>query len=274
MRAEVVMATADDFTARGWAVIDLRDPAVAVEIGDHLLGWLRAGPLPGLDRLDEYHHHVTDDAHPRVQYDLATWYWEQRLGRRIVDAELDFLRSFVGLDLHVQRYPYLRVARPDRPDDVTGLHRDLLYGASPFEVSMLVPFTDLEADAALRVVTGSHLEPASSFPATRVESDAVAPGSPRHRLGFPYAPQVLADEVAARAEPVPLRMGQALLMSLGLVHGQTVNASATTRFSTDVRVVNSLAPIAFARGVRDDYYEPLCSSPVTDQARRQIAADG
>jgi hypothetical protein len=85
---------------------------------------------------------------------------------------------------------------------------------------------------------------------------------------------VLADEVASRAEPVPLRMGQALVMSLGLVHGQSVNASATTRFSTDVRVVNSLAPIAFARGVRDDYYEPLCSSPVTEQARRQIAADG
>jgi hypothetical protein len=268
------MTTADDFAARGWAVIDLREPAVAVDVGARLLGWLRAGPLPDLDRLDDYHRHVDDDTHPRVQYELATWYWDQRLGRRIVDAEQDFLQSFVGLDLHVQRYPYLRVARPGRPGDVTGLHRDLLYGASPFEVSMVVPFSDLDADRALRVVTGSHLEPASSFPAIRTDSDLVTPGSPRHRLGFPYAPQVLADAVAERAEPVPLRVGQALLMSLALVHGQTVNASTTTRFSTDVRVVNSLAPIAFARGVREDYYEPWCSSPVTEQARRQIAADG
>ncbi len=62
-------------------------------------------------------------------------------------------------------------------------------------------------------------------------------------------------------------------MSLGLVHGQTVNAGTTTRFTTDVRVVNSLAPATFARGVRADYYEPLCSSPVTEQARRQLDAD-
>ena len=157
---------------------------------------------------------------------------------------------------------------------MTGLHRDLLYGASPYEVSLLVPFTDLDADNALRVVTGSHTEPASSFPATRVESATVTAGSPQHQLGFPYAPQVLDAAVAERAEPVPLRRGQALVMSLGLVHGQTVNAGTSTRFTTDVSVVNSLAPTTFTRGVRADYYEPLCSSPVTEQARRQLDADG
>jgi ectoine hydroxylase-related dioxygenase (phytanoyl-CoA dioxygenase family) len=180
----------------------------------------------------------------------------------------------VGLDLHVQRYPYLRIARPGRVDDVTGMHRDLLYGASPYEVSLLVPFTELDAESALRVVSGSHVAPASSYPATRVESTDVTPGSTKHRLGFPYAPQVLAPDVAAQAEPVPLRVGQALLMSLGLVHGQEVNRGGTTRVTTDVRVVNSLAPVDFSRGVRDDYYEPLCWSPVTEQARRQIAAEG
>jgi len=267
------MTLAADFAARGWAVIDLRDPGVATDIGARLLGWLRAGPLPDLDRLHEYHLHVVDGEHDRVHYELAAWYWGQGLGRRIIASELEFLRAFVGLDLHVQRYPYLRVARPHQPADVTGLHRDLLYGASPFEISMVVPFTDLDADSALRVLSGSHTEPASSYPATRVESTEVTQGSPRHLLGFPYAPQILSDDVAARTEPVPLRVGQALLMSLGLVHGQTVNASTATRFTTDVRVVNSLAPTAFARGVREDYYEPLCASPVTEQARRQLAAD-
>jgi len=273
MLVRSTMTVAADFAARGWAVIDLRDPGVATDVGARLLGWLRAGPLPDLDRLDEYHLHVVDDEHARLHYELAEWYWDRGLGRRIIASELEFLRAFVGLDLHVQRYPYLRIARPHRPSDVTGLHRDLLYGASPFEVSMVVPFTDLDADSALRVVTGSHTEPASTFPATRVESKVVAPGSAGHRLGFPYAPQVLSDGVAARSEPVPLRVGQALLMSLALVHGQSANASTTTRFTTDVRVVNSLAPTAFARGVRDDYYEPLCTSPVTEQARRQLEAD-
>jgi hypothetical protein len=266
--------TAERFVADGWVVVDLHDPTVVREVADQLLQWLRADGLPDLDRLDDYHLHVTDaDEHDRVHWDLATRYWNARLGHRIVAGELDWLRGFVGLDLHVQRHPYLRVARPGRHRDVTGLHRDLLYGASPFEVSLVVPFTDLDGGSALRVVSGSHTEPTAAYPATRAESPDVQPGSRRHRLGFPYAPQVLDPEVARRAEPVPLRVGQALVMSLGLVHGQTVNESATARFSTDVRVVNSLAPVAFSRGVRADYYEPLTSSPVTEQARRQLAAD-
>jgi len=267
------MTPDEQFVTRGWSVVELEDPSVVAATGARLLEWLRAGPAPGLDRLDDYHLHVSDGEHERVHYELAEQYWDARLGHDIVASELPFLRAFVGLDLHVQRYPYLRIARPGRATDVTGMHRDLLYGASPYEVSLFVPFTDLDAESALRVVSGSHTEPASSFPATRVVSTDVTPGSQRHRLGFPYAPQVLAPEVLERAEAVPLRVGQALLMSLGLVHGQEVNGSATTRITTDVRVVNSLAPVAFARGVRDDYYEQLCSSPVTEQARRQLVTD-
>ncbi len=262
------------FVDRGWVVVDLVDAAVVTEIRDALLRQLRTSALPGLTRLEDYHGHVSHDRHDAVLFDLATWYWDARLGHRLVDAELPFFRSFVGLDLHVQRYPYLRVARPGQPGDVTGIHRDTLYGASPYEVSMVVPFTDLDADAALRVVSGSHLEPPARYPATRVESETVTPGSRRHLLGFPYAPQVLDPELAARAEPVPLRVGQALLFSLGLVHGQVVNASDATRITTDVRVVNSLAPAAFGRGVRADYYEPLCESPVTEQARRHLEGAG
>ena len=258
------------FVERGWVVVDLARGDVVAESRGALLAHLQTSGLPELERLEDYHEHVDDDRHEATWYELATWYWASGLSRRTIDAELPFLRRFVGLDLHVQRYPYLRIARPAQPGDVTGIHRDTYYGASPYEVSIVVPFTELDADSALRVVSGSHLEAAEQYPATRVESETVKSGSPRHQLGFPYAPQLLDPEVATRAEPVPLQVGQALLMSLGLVHGQVENTSATTRFTTDVRVVNSLAPVAFGRGVRADYYEPLCSSPVTEQARRHL----
>jgi hypothetical protein len=264
---------ASQFVSHGWAVVELADPNVAREVGDALLTRLRT-ELPDLERLDDYHLHVDDAAHEHIWWELANWYWDAALGRRIVESELAFLRAFVGLDLHVQRYPYLRIARPGRPDDVTGVHRDTNYGASPYEVSMFVPLTDLSDEAALRVVSGSHVEPPEAYPATRHESPTVELGSVRHRLGFPYAPQVLAPEVDARAEPVPLRVGQALVFGLGLVHGQAVNAAATTRVSTDIRVVNSMAPVRFARGVRTDYYEPLCSSAVTAQAQRHLGPSG
>jgi hypothetical protein len=259
---------ARDFVDRGWVVVDLDGTEVVAGVADQLLARLRSTSLPQLDRLEDYHRHVVDDAHDDVHHELAEWYWEAGLGRCIVDAELGFLRALVGLDLHVQRYPYLRVARPGEARDVTGIHRDTDYGASAYEVSMVVPFTRMGEEGALRVVSGSHLDPPERYPATRVESESVTPGSSRHRLGFPYAPQVLDDDVVQRAEPVAVEVGQALVMSLGLVHGQALNAGTTTRFSTDVRVVNSLAPVAFARGVRADYYVPLCESPVTEQARR------
>jgi hypothetical protein len=258
------------FLERGWVVVDLAGGSVVHEAREGLLAHLRASALPGLTRLEDYHRVVDEAEHLDVWFAAASWCWDAGVGRRIVEAELPFLRGFVGLDLHVQRYPYLRLARPGRPEDVTGIHRDTLYGASPYEVSLMVPLVDVDTESALRVVTGSHTAPADRYPATRVDSEVVTPGSARHLLGFPYAPQVLDPEVATRAEPVPLRVGQALVMALGLVHGQVVNAGSHTRVSLDVRVVNSLAPVEFARGVRSDYYEPLCASPVTAQARRHL----
>ena len=249
-------------------VIDLPDPDAVLDARAALVAWLRDGPVPALQTLEDYHLAVDDRAHADVHWDLSSWFWERRLAHDIVARNLALLQQLAGIDLHVQRYPYLRIARPGRAPDVTGLHRDTLYGASPWELSLIVPFTDVTAASAVQVVSGSHAEPAAAYPATRRDSPDVEPGSRAHRLGFPYAPQELAPEVAARAEPVPLRVGQALAFGLGLVHGQSVNAGEQTRVSVDVRVVNSLAPVALARGVRADYYEPLSAAPVTRLAQR------
>jgi hypothetical protein len=265
-------SAARQFLDGGWTVADLPDQAIVFEARDRLLGYLQANGVPRLSSLDEYHRWVDDGQHLDILDRLAGFYWDQRLGLEIVTRNLDPIRQLVGLDLHVQTFPYLRVARPSRPADVVGLHRDTNYGASPFEVSIMVPFTDLDADAALRVVSGSHVAPSDAFPATRRPDLGVAQGSREHRLGFPYAPQVLEPSVRDHAEPVPLRVGQALLFSLSLVHGQETNHATTTRVSTDIRVVNSLAPVNWSRGVRGNYYSPLCSSAVTEQANRYLTA--
>jgi hypothetical protein len=46
-----------------------------------------------------------------------------------------------------------------------------------------------------------------------------------------------------------------------------VNTGSVTRLSSDIRVVNSLAPVSFSRGVQKEYYEPLWESPVSKVAR-------
>ena len=259
---------------RGWAAIDLPDPGPVFAIRDQLLAQLRADVCPDLTSLDDYHSFATeDDAHVAILHRLSQWYWERQLGATLIEANLDLIRGLVGSDLHIQRYPYLRAVRPGRARDAAPLHRDTYYGASPYELSVLVPFTEMDSDSAIRVVTRSHIEPDGAFPFDQVRSEDVVIGSKKHELGFPYAPKRLHAAAVDRSEPVPLRVGQALLFGLSLVHGGGVNSSRSTRFSTDIRVANSLAPVQWSRGVRADYFVPLCSSPIGRIARAYLAAN-
>jgi hypothetical protein len=262
----------DDYDAlveRGWMVVDLPDPSIVHAVGERLRIHLCADLGTTLERLEDYHALVTDDTrHLEVLGALAAAFWNAGLGVEIVRRNLSLFQRLAGLDLHVQTYPYLRAARPHCPQDCTGLHRDTHYGASPFELAALVPFTAVSTASGLRVISGSHAEPSTAYPFTQTKTDHAAIGSVRHRLGFPYAPRTLDPGLDGRAEPVTLAVGQVLLFGLGLVHGGVENTGATTRFSADVRVANSLAPVQWARGVRADYYTPLCSAPMTRLARR------
>lgn len=254
MRSDAV----DAFVERGWAVFDLPDPRVVFRVRDRLLARLRDLLSVDLDSLESYHAVVGDDAHHfDIWYQLATTYWLEEHGVEIIRRNLELAQRLAGVDLCVQVQPYLRMARPRRAQDCTGLHRDTYYGASPYEVALFVPFTDVVHGSALRVVSGSHVGLDTAYPFTQELRPDIAIGSKRHQLGFPYAPRVLDPALLDRAEPVPMVLGQALAFSLSLVHGGVENASPATRVSTDIRVVNSLAPVRWSRGVRAEYYRPL-----------------
>lgn len=266
----------DHFSEHGWVVLDfVRGPdSMVFEIRRRLLGWLRELWIPELDSLDHYHLHVDDDRrHTDIQHDLTQRYQAAGLGPALIEENLEFFRPFVGPDLHVQKYPYLRVARPGRRQDNIGIHRDTHYGGSPYELSVSVPFTDTGPEGVLGVLSGSHVAPESATPVTQSQSQDVVKGSVKHQLGFLYAPKELPDHVRSQVAPVHVRPGQALVFALSLVHGQEINRSAVTRFQSDIRVVNSLAPIQWERSVHSDYYQPLCSSAVTLQARRYLQAN-
>ncbi len=271
MSAAVYEAT---LAERGWVVVDLPDPSPVRHARERLLARLHETALPGLRCLDDYHWLVDDDErHIEILHGLMVFFWEAELGRAVIASNLELFRHLVGLDLHIQRCPYLRAVRPGKPRDAAPLHRDTYYGASAHEVSVLVPLTDMGAEGVLRVISGSHVSPDSAYPYVQQVSPEVAIRSPKHQLGFPYAPRLLDPLLVERAEPVPLAMGQALVFGLSLVHGHGINAGSRTRFSTDIRVVNSLVPVPRNRGVHDDYYVPLCSSAVSLSAQRYLAAN-
>ena len=78
--------------------------------------------------------------------------------------------------------------------------------------------------------------------------------------------------IAQRVTPLPLRLGQALLFSLPLVHGCEINAEKMTRWSSDQRLMPTFAPIDM--GTRQVQYTRVNESPIALCARRYQEANG
>src|SRR3990167_2322173 len=154
---------ASHFFEKGWAVIDMVDPSPIYEARE-LLKQELASILGRTIELENYHEVALDDAqHTETQVKLTQFFRDKKLGRKVIEAQKDIFRGIIGLDLLVQAFPYLRMTRPNKPQDNIGYHRDTFYGGSPFEVSVLVPFVNLESKSGLSVMSGSQTAPESMF---------------------------------------------------------------------------------------------------------------
>lgn len=219
------------------------------------LGTLLGVPLAGL-------HERPDVSHTQAAKLVAD------LPRKIIEEEYVYFRRTVGMDLHIQSTPYLRISRPGVDADNIGMHRDTWYGDTAYEVSVWIPLTDTDEDNALRIAPGSHLWSEKEHPVEEFDS-GVAKGSEKHALGFVYAPKRLVRPV--ETIPVPMRVGQMLIFPVSLLHGVEVNRSKRTRVSMDCRVANSLAPIRMSRSRDDNYYSRMAISPITEIALKYEA---
>jgi sporadic carbohydrate cluster 2OG-Fe(II) oxygenase len=217
-----------------------------------------------LSSLETYHEFVIeDDRNTDIQEDLTEIVHTSGAIRRIVVNELHLLRQLIGNDLHIQKYPYLRIARPGKLQDNIGYHRDTNYGSSPYEISLHIPFTNVGVTGSLAFLSGSQYTPDRDLVVRKVKSVDVERGSRKHKLGFLYEPKILPEKVTNLLKPRHTKVGQAMLFCLSTLHGQIENRSQRTRISVDVRLVNSLAPIDWSRSVHGDYYEQLESCAVT-----------
>ena len=261
----------DSFRQKGWFTFKLEDPRPLLHARQSLTEELRrAAKIPSLT-LENYHESFPQDRlHTQMQLHLTEYFRKNHYGPEVIRANQDLFHRLIGRDINVQSHPYLRIVRPLKPQDNVGFHRDTFYGGSPYELSVWMPLADVEASAALSVVSGSHVCPESDFPTTQMPNPdpEVTKGSPKSKLGFLYAPKIIHPSKLKDAVPVPLKAGEILVFSLSLTHGSTENRSAVSRWSTDVRVVNALA--SFDLSSRPDYYEPLCRSVVTEMAHEYL----
>jgi hypothetical protein len=266
MTEQTLEALSDSYRSQGWCRVSLPNPAPLRQVRDALEARLRGLTGKAAATLATYHDFVDDEDHLRIQWDLVNFFWDNDCCLEIGRGQISFFRSFIGPDLHIQRRPYLRIARPGRKEDNIGFHRDTFYGQSPYEVAVHVPLLDLDAASCLQFLPDSQMAPESAYPVIDLGSAAWAKGSQKHEMGFPYAPKAIGGDLS-RLVPQPLTFGQAMVFTPAMVHGQEINRGNVTRFSFDFRVVNSFAPVKFRTDLSSRGYSLLAESAVAEVAR-------
>lgn|SRR3990167_768749 len=175
----------------------------------------------------------------------------------------DCFTKLLGSDIDMQSDIHLRVSRPDQENDFIDWHRDTFYGNSNWELNFWFPVFQLEENAGLKVVEGSHLLTSSNIRHIEEQNSfrkTVTKGSIANDLGFQYASKSedAIDEMdQSKIKLLRPEVGQAVLFFGHMIH-RAQNFSTKTRVSIDVRVKHMLAPTSTKVG----YYQPLLRSDI------------
>ncbi len=255
----------EKFSRDGWVVVDIPQPDIIHEFAAMLEK--KACEIIGKNcKLSDVHNHVDDAAFKVLHTALSQYFWDNEFSLRSSKAFLDILKDVIGLDILVQYRPYLRLVRPQRAEDNIGYHLDTQYGQTPYELAAHIAFVDLDEDAALKVISGSHRVPESSFSVIENVKTDVTKGSIEHALGRPYAPKRLMPCKGMKMEPLTMKVGQVAIFSPAVFHGQEINQGTVTRVTTDMRFANANASVPLKMGKTHAGYVPVAHSPLQQLA--------
>lgn len=240
-------------------------------------GWIIVD-VPAFDRPQHYFKDIhkknyTDEQVKEKHIRASEHFWKDEPSMFYANKLMPFISQLIGLDILVQYYPYFRIARPHKPQDNIGFHKDTQYGQKPYELAVHIPFVDLDERSALQVISGSHLMPESNFQAIESEEVAVDKGSIENKIGRPYAPKRLMIPDGMQTTPMCVKVGQAAIFSPALFHGQEVNEGDVTRVSCDLRFVSALHADEVRLGKVHAGYLDVSISPVEVLAKEYFYAN-
>ncbi len=267
---EKLKAYEKQFTELGYFVVDLCNPEYVKEVADTMEQHLKTITQISDITLENYHTFFQEDTqHYQTQYKMLEFFRKNQFAQKVIADNLEIYQFILGPDLEIQREPYFRITRPFKPKDNIGFHRDTFYGTGPGEISTVIPFVDLQSNSTLSVYPKSHIIPDSHFKLTQVENKDVPRHSERHQLGFLYAPKLLESSVSKNLVPIPMKRGQALVFMLSVIHGSEENTSQRPRWSTDIRIKNSLIPLN--PELKAHYYIPFKASATAQTFEKLMA---
>lgn len=252
----------EKFNEEGYVVLALYDVKYIENFKNEILLNLIENLNNNEVTFETFHNYISSDEEKiALQYKLNELVWENQLHIKIIEDNIKIYYELIGKDLDIQVKPYLRISRPNCPQDNIGFHRDSFYGNSAYEVSSFFPLVNLNENSALQIEPQSHKK--GPIPFTHTIDKEVTKGSVKNQLGFLYAPKEIDKDYKMDLHPIAMNFGEVLIFGLGTIHGQEVNTSDYTRWSIDIRVKNKFAPTE----TKDGYYKELSLSPVSQSAK-------
>ncbi|WP_417552491.1 phytanoyl-CoA dioxygenase family protein [Marinomonas fungiae] len=251
-----------DFVNNGYDVFEINNKDGLNEIRFFIEDYLKNKISYDLS-LENYHEFVkSSDEHKKHQFDVFERVNEKYLYKRLIEDNLEQWVNILGPDIDIQSFCYVRSARPGKPEDNIGFHRDTFYGNSAYETSSLFVLTDNDENGAIKLAKGSHKWGGIKY--EKVVSDSVRKGSNENKMGFLYEPKILDHSYSDGLVPVQSKRGECLLFNLGTLHGLEVNHDDISRWSIDFRVKPAFSPVS--KTLRKDYYMPLRRGALTSVA--------
>lgn len=207
--------------------------------------------------LYSYHNFVDEIKHRDIQYGLTQKVRELQFHTKIATDNVNLFKAIIGLDIDIQAKPYIRISRPGVKEDNIGFHRDTAYGNSAYEMSCVLPIEDFLSGSEVYVLPDSHRLRDIEYELNH--DTGITKGSKQNEIGFLYLQKRIKNLENDKLLGPSLKKGQFLMFSLGLIHGQEVNDSNTTRWSIDFRLRNPFHPQN--KFLKSGYYSSLLTSP-------------
>ena len=217
-----------------------------------------------------YHNFIDDKQHQHIQWELTNYFRDKKLHVLCFESIRELLYTYFGQSILIQKNPFLRIARPLKSEDNIGLHKDTIYGQSPYEMSIHIPLMSLGSKSCLKFAKNSHLIDDKKIKFIKSEN-LIKKGSKQHKLGKPYnAKKIVPNRYKEKA--VPLKYGEFVFFSPAIIHGQDVNLDKNlTRFSFDVRVSSKFFPVDFDLKKHNSSYIEFSKSSIDILAKKYLS---
>ena len=184
---------------------------------------------------------------------------------RTFAKDIEFL---LGPDISYQTSPWFRIARPMKFEDNIGFHKDTMYGQDPLIPTLFCPLVNLNTDGNMIFVRKSHNLNEKKLSLKKESFIKSQKNSKLHKLGIPFNPKCISVK---KEKKFKIKFGEYVLFSPAIIHGQEINKSKITRFSFDLRFINTIYQNSFPN--KRFKFKSICSSDLVKIREDYIRAN-